>query len=230
MPNFESSLTNRKFAAQPMRDLDIPDETGYNQQPPQQVRPVPQQAAQQNYTPMSDQELQAFRERLNNAQSDPGPNLSEIEREVKLAREQKARGQVPLAEGPRKRIEMLIGMTRLTRTVDIGGSTYVLRSLNGREMREAILAASAFDGTVQGPFEIRLQMLAHSLYMIAEIPVEQFLGTSQFEARLDFLEALDDALLNRLMSEYTSMSRECKEKYGLTTIDQVKEVAEDLKK
>jgi hypothetical protein len=226
MPSFESPITSRKFAAQPMRDLNIPDESGYTQPPPQQVRP-PQQYGNQ----MSAQEFQAFQERMNAQSELPENNLAEIEQEMVIARKQKAQGKTPLNEGARNRIEMLLGMTRQTREVKFDeNNVYVLRSMTGKEYREAIKAASAFDLTVESPFEVRLQMVARSLFMIAGIPVGQFLGSNTLEARLEFVEELDDVLLNRLFDEYTSLKKECQEKYGLNTIGQVQEVAEDLKK
>lgn len=227
MPSFESPITNRKFAAQPLRELDVPDESGYTQQQPPTQNRMPQQYGHQ----MTAQEFQAFQQQMNSQNDDNDANISEIEKDLEIARKQKRAGKVPLNEGARNRIEMLIGMTRLTREVKFDdNNVYVLRSLKGKEYREAIMAASAFDGTVQSPFEIRLQMVARSLFMVGGIPVEQFLGSNTLESRLAFVEELDDVLLNRLFDEYTELKKECQDKYSLTTIDQVKEVAEDLKK
>lgn len=223
MPSFESPITSRKFTAQPLRDLDIPDESGYTQQS-QNRQP------QQYGTPMNAQEFEAFRSRMNGS-DDGNDNLAEVEQEIAQARKQKAQGKVPLNEGARNRIEMLLGMTRQTREVKFDeNNVYVLRSMTGKEYRDAIKAASAFDGTVESPFEIRVQMVARSLFKVAGIPVDQFLGTSTLEARLGFVEELDDVLINRLFDEYSILKKECQEKYGLNTLEQVQEVAEDLKK
>jgi len=231
MPNFESPITSRKFASQPLRDIEVPDETGYGQQPPPRGTGQAQfspSVTRRYGTPMTDQEISEFQERMN--QMDPEANLSDLEREFKAGREEKLRAQTQLNEGARRRIEMLIGMTRTTREVEIEGNVYVLQTLKGKEMREAILAASEFDGTVQSPFEVRRQMLARSLAKVANVPIEQFVGSSVLEARLTFIDELDDTLLNRLMQEYSLLTKEAKSKYSLNTPEQVKEVVEDLKK
>jgi len=233
MPGFESPISNRKFSAQPMRDVEVPDESGYAPPPQpayQHGQHQFQQSASRRYNnPMNEQELADFQARME-SQFNPDSNLSEIEREVKQARQDKQLAQSHLNEGARRRIEMLIGMTRMTRNVEIEGNSYVLQTLKGKEMRDAILSASEFNGTVQFPFEIRRQMLARSLRQIANISVEQFLGTYDLQARFDFIDELDDTLLNRLMDEYSALTNEAKTKYALTTTEQVKEVAEELKK
>lgn len=229
MPNFESPISSKKFSAQPMRELEVPDESGYT--PPRGPGgPQFQPSVQHRYgTPMTDQEIQEFQQRMN-ASFDPDANLNDMEREFKEARQHKIQSQTHLNDGARRRIEMLIGMTRVTREVEIEGNIYALQTLKGKEMREAILAASEYDGTVQSPFEIRRQMLARSLSKIANIPVAQFLGSNDLQARFDFIDELDDVLLNRLMDEYSALTKEARAKYALTTEEQVKEVAEDLKK
>lgn len=229
MPNFESPISSKKFSAQPMRELEVPDESGYTpSRPPNAPKFNP--SVQQRYnTPMMEQDIQDFQTRMN-SQMNPDSNLSDMEREFRDARQEKLRAQTHLNDGARRRIEMLIGMTRVTREIEIGGNMYALQTLKGKEMRDAILAASAFDGTVQSPFEIRRQMLGRSLCKVANVPIEQFIGSTELEARLNFIDDMDDALLNRLMDEYSTLTIEAKSKYALTSPEQVKEVAEDLKK
>jgi hypothetical protein len=232
MPNFESPLSSRKFASQPMRDIEVPDETGYTQQAPNrgaQQGQISPSVTRRYGTPMSEQDMLEFQDRVNSI-ADPESHLSDMERDFKRSREDKLRSQTHLNEGARRRIEMLIGMTRLTREFTIEQNTYVLQTLKGKEMREAILAAAEFDGTVQSPFEIRRQMLARSLCKVANVPIEQFVGSPSLQARFDFVDELDDSLLNRLMEEYSLLTREAKAKFAITTAEQVSEVADDLKK
>lgn len=232
MPNFESPLSSRKFAPQPMRDIEVPDETGYTQSPPNHGAQQPQfspSVTRRYGAPMSEQDMLEFQERVN-SQMDPDSHLSDMERDFKRSREEKLRSQTQLNDGARRRIEMLIGMTRATREVEIGGNNYILQTLKGKEMREAILAAAEFDGTVQSPFEIRRQMLARSLCKVANVPIEQFVGSPSLQARFDFVDELDDTLLNRLMEEYSILTKEAKSKFAITTSEQVSEVADDLKK
>lgn len=228
MPNFESPISNRKFKGQPMRDLEIPDESGPPPAPTGGGQYAPS-VTRRYGTPMSDQDMQEFQQRME-ANADPDLNLSDIERDIKRQRQEKMHGQQVLNDGARRRIEMLIGMTRHSRTADIDGNAYVLQTLKGKEMREAILAASEFDGTVQSPFEIRKQLLARSLIQVAGVPFGQFAGSERIEAKFEVLDEMDDVLLNRLLGEYTTMVEEAKNKYAIKTVEEVKEIVEDLKK
>jgi hypothetical protein len=97
-------------------------------------------------------------------------------------------------------------------------------------MREAIMLASEFDGTVQSPFEIRKQFLSRSIIQVGDIDIAQFIGSNDFEAKLAFIEELDEFLSNRLYDEYVSLTKEAKEKYYIKTEADVQEVVNDLKK
>jgi hypothetical protein len=154
----------------------------------------------------------------------------EYEKEYRMAKEIRRTGRERLNEGARRRIEMLIGMTRTTHAVKIGENEYVFQSLQAKEMRAALIAAAEFDGTIQSPFEIRKQLLARSLTHIAGIEIEQFLGTDQFNDRLLFIEELDEALLNRLYAEYLKMAEEARDKFALKSDEDAKEVIDNLKK
>jgi hypothetical protein len=50
------------------------------------------------------------------------------------------------------------------------------------------------------------------------------------EAKLNFIDELDDSFIGRLYKEYTILSDENQRKYGIKTDSDVKEVFEDIKK
>lgn len=225
----KSSITNRKFQGQPMRDIEIPDETGYQPPVPTGGGQFAPSVSRRHGTPMNEQEIMDFNARMQ-ANQDPDFNLSEVERDMKRMRQEKMQSHQVLNDGARKRIEMLIGMTRSTRSVDIEGNVYGLQTLKGREMREAMMAVSEFDATVQFPFEMRRQLLARSLVQVAGVPIDNFVGSNMLESKLEFIDQLDDILLNRLMEEYSALNQEAKSKYTMQKPEDVKEVAEDLKK
>ena len=165
---------------------------------------------------------------------DPMPPMSQeqaaLEQQFQEAREAKRLGHERLGDGARRRIEMLIGMTRGQRTVQIENNAYVLRTLRDKELSDAILRASAFDGTVQSPFEIRKQLLARSLVQVAGMDVDQFVGSPELDARLAFIEEMDHYLLGRLYDEYLAMVKEARERYAIKNDTDAQEVVEDLKK
>lgn len=225
MAQFDSPLGKKSISVQPLKEFDIPDESEHPGHSGQFTPSVNRRYGQ----PMDEAAMREFQERMA-AQMDPDAGLTEAEMEFRRAREAKKRGQERLSEGARKRIEMLIGMTRGTRTIDIEGQTYTLQTLKSKEMREALLEASKFDGNIQFPFEYRKQLLARSIVQIAGVDINQFVGSNEIEDKLSFMDELDEALLNRLYDEYTELTKEAKDRYAIKTEADGKEVVEDLKK
>jgi hypothetical protein len=229
MASFDSPIGKKKFGGPQMREIDVPDESGYSPGPPTEQgepivrrRPVPQV----NVDQIRDFQARLQREETPVYERDP----AEVEREIRQAREDKRVGRERLSDGAKRRIEMLVGMTRSSRNVDIEGNVFVLQTLKSKEMREALMRASEYDGTIQSPFEIRRQLLARSISQIAGVPTEQFLGSPDVELRFAFVDELDESLLNRIYEEYLTLVQESKEKFAAKTEEEVKEVLDDLKK
>lgn len=214
---FDSEIGGRSFEGSSLKEFDVPDETGYQEQ-----RPVMQQ--------LDENGIREFQKRMNQINNGFSQEDMEFEKEVRAAREAKRTGKERLNDGAKRRIEMLIGMTRLTREVDIDGNTYLLRTLKSKDMRAALFAASEYDGTIQSPYEIRKQLLGRSLIQVAGIDIEQFIGSDQLEHKFLFIDELDESLLTRLYDEYVLLAKESKEKYTIKNQDEMNEVAEDLKK
>ena len=135
-----------------------------------------------------------------------------------------------ISDGAKRRIEMLLGMTRHSKTVNIQNTTYELRTLKSGEMRKALSESSKFDGTVQMPFEMRRQILCASLLSIGGVDIEMFLGTSDINTKFELIDNLDESLLNRLYEEYTILSSESKKKFSINSQEELQEVVEDIKK
>lgn len=229
MTSFESPLGKKKFGGSQMREIDVPDESGYSGGPPMEDgepvvrrRPVPQVNADQ----IRDFQARMQREEMPVYEQDP----SEVERQIRQSRLDKKSGKERLDAGAKRRIEMLVGMTRATRQVDIDENSFVLKTLRSKEMREALLAASEYDSTIQFPFEIRKQLLARSIIQIAGVDTEQFIGSNDIDAKCEFIDLMDEFLLNRIYNEYLILVRETGQKYAVKNENDVKEIVNDLKK
>ncbi len=229
MSSFESPLGKKKFGGSQMREIDVPDESGYSEGPPMENdepvvrrRPIPQVNADQ----IRDFQAKMQREEMPVYEQDP----AEVERQIRQSREDRRSGRQRLDAGAKRRIEMLVGMTRITRQVDIDSNIFVLKTLRSKEMRDALMFASEYDGTIQSPFEIRKQLLARSITQVAGVEIEQFLGSYDIEAKYDFIDLMDESLLNRLYNEYLVLVQEAREKYSVKTEEDVKEIVKDLKK
>lgn len=229
MPEFKSPLGTKQFRGQPMRDVAVPDETGY-EQPPQAPSRRPHQHAQPVFDEQAMEDFQSQMHQHPHPVMQAPREMTEGEMQILAAKKAKREGKERLSDGAKRRIEILIGMTRLTRDVDVDGKLYRLQTLKSKELREALTATSEFDGTVQLIFETRRQLLARSLVVVAGVEIEQFLSDDSLQTKLDFIEEMDHALLLRLYNEYISLSNEAQDKYAIKTVEQLKEVADELKK
>ena len=231
MPKFESPIGSKQFNGPVMKEFTVPDNSG--------PQPPPQQRRRDNSPPPFDEAaLQDFQSRMQpqpSVQPRPMANpmskeTTEIEREFASIKRERREGKERLSEGARRRIEMLIEMTRATKEVEIEGKLYKLQSLSSQELREAVTATIDYNGTIQYIFENRKQLLARSLTVIAGVDIDQFLSSSDLDTRLEFIELLDHALLVRLFDEYVILAQGVQDKYAIKTEVQVKEVLDDLKK
>ena len=221
MPNYESSISSKKFAGQPLKEYTVPDESG------QEMAPIMRQrgpALHGSQPPIDPNIALAYQKRLESEDN------AEVERQISEAREAKRLGRERLNDGAKRRLEMILNMTRTTREVSLLGNIFVLQSLSGVETREAYMIASEFDNTVQSPFEIRRQLLARSLVSIAGVEISQFVGTNSLEARLQLIDHLDESLLNRLFDDYSELVKESKDKFAIKSVEDAREIVEELKK
>jgi cell division protein ZapA (FtsZ GTPase activity inhibitor) len=225
MPKFDSPIGSKQFQGQPMREFSVPDDSGY-EQPPQ--RPV--RTPHEPLPAFDERSMREFQAQMQQPAPGGVREMTDIEKEIHAAKKAKREGKERLSDGARRRIEMLIGMTRLTREVDIGGQMYKLQTLTSQELRDAVVATAEFDGKVEFIFENRKQLLARAVIVVAGVPIDQFLNSNELDAKLEFIELIDHALLHRLYSEYVSLVQEAQNKYSPKTEEQAKEVVDDLKK
>ena len=124
-------------------------------------------------------------------------DVLDYEQQIKEAKQAKMSGRERLSSGAKHRVEMLTGQSRGIKEVNIDNNMYLLKTLKGKEQRAAIMAASAFDNTVESVFEIRKQLLGRALAEVAGTDLELFLGSSSLESKLDFIEEMDESVLNK---------------------------------
>ena len=223
MPNFESPIGNRAFTGPVMRELDIPDDSGYTPPHAHQHRgvAVTDENNVRNFQNKSDQSF---------------TNTSEEERESEArsyiaARDASKRGgKEKITDGAKRRIDMLLGLIKVTREVVIENNVFILKTLKAKDMRDVMIGTFEFEGTIQAPYEMRKQLLGRSLTHVAGIEIEQFIGSPSLESKFAFIDQLDESLSNRLYDEYVLLSNSAKEKYSIKSSEDMKEVIEDLKK
>lgn len=163
-------------------------------------------------------------------------NISEeeefdIQKQIQLDKEARKNKKFErMSDGAKRRIEILIGMTTLTKVVDVAGIKFTLKVLKSKDLRDVYLEASNKATKLEQLFEVRKQTIARALISIDDLTFEEFLSSDAIEDKLNFIDELDDAVATKLNSEYSILSKEADAKYGATTVDEAKGVIEDLKK
>lgn len=238
MTTFESPLGKKTISGgKPLREFEVPDESENTSQNFQQFD-VDSAIRSPGMKQLNMQEIQAFQAKMNGAPEFHAPpssqfyqqNDTDTEKEIRQAREMKRQGKERLTEGAKRRLESLLGMIRHTHEVQVGNVVFVLQTLTGKETREAIKGAAEFDGTVESPFEIRIQLLARSISYIGGVEFDQFVGSSNIDIKLLFIEELDDIVLNKLYDNYIEMNRNAKKKFSVNNAAEAQEVISDIKK
>lgn len=158
--------------------------------------------------------------------------IREIEAERKRVLEQRANpDKERMSNDSKKRIEFLLGLTTLTKTVEISKTKFVLRTLKSNEQRDSLSAASKYiENGVEYLFEMRRQILARSLVSIEQMSFDDFIKSSDLNDKLSFVDEMDDTLVKILHSNYDALFKESQSKFGINSDEQAKEFVEDLKK
>ncbi len=159
----------------------------------------------------------------------PQPGMPDVERDIRAARQQKASGRTPMNSFAKERVKFLLGIGQLTRDVPVGGTVFSLRTLKGRESREALSAAASVP-QIEVLFEGRRQQLARSIYKIDGVDTDTAMGTYALEDKLEILDEMDDNLMNHLYSQFSELNEEATNKFAIKPDENIEELVADVKK
>jgi len=221
MPEIKSPIMNRQAPApQKLRTFEVTDPTQDDEQDP--------------FSPEARYQAAMRAEQQRNYSQQPqSPQQDDVllEKQIEEARRNKVKGINPLSEGAKKRIEHLTGLGRSTVDVDIEGVLFTLSTLKSKEIREAINACSKLNtNNLDIKLELRRQQLARSIKFIDNAEFSLVIGSDNLFDKLNFVEELDESIVQRLDEEYEKLAKSVRDKYALKTEEDIKEVAEDLKK
>lgn len=206
MPDFNSPLGRRQFAASNQRVLTVPDEEmGLNAktlsaQAREIIQEEPQLATEKDI---------------------------EVIQAARKARMLVNKKITPIAK---ERIEILTGLGRCIQKIEFEGITFSLRSLKDKEMREVVFMSNTCVNKVDAYFEARLQTLARSIYEIDSQPISLVLSSDKLEDVINWLEDMDEGLVEFIHTHYLDMIKKNKEKFAIKNEDDAKEVVEEIKK
>ena len=124
----------------------------------------------------------------------------------------------------------MCGIGRLQTETEAGGHKFVLQSLKAGEMKEVLTIVSQVSTAATAMFEMRAQILAKSLVTIDDQPIDLILGVSNPEDMIQFINELQESLVNQLYNSYTNMIKENENKFLVKDSQEAHEVAEEIKK
>ena len=154
-----------------------------------------------------------------------------------------ARAEKEAVEGPaRKWLELLIGLGQATADVGVEGpegeTTFSLRTLKGREMRELTRVADAgvVEKSMSGAYDLRKATLAFGVYAVDGADIDLVLGVGgapwqeRFEARRRLFEEMDDSVTARIYTAYNALVSENRARYDWSDPKGLEEFRDDVKK
>lgn len=225
MVNIKSDLTSKEFqSTSKFKEFNVPDESGNTELDADAVNAL---MASRGLPPLDPEKVAEYNKQMKQFGSGQVNSPFQTNQRIK---EERQPMKERLGSAAKQRIEMLCGISRRTRDVKIDDTVFVLKTLKGKEQREAIKASSEFDNTVEAAYEVRKQLLARSISEVGGADMEMFLNNSSIEARLDFVEELDEMVLNKLYTEYLVLVREAQDRFFPKNEQEMKEVVEDIKK
>lgn len=233
MAGIKSDLGGKQMSAPKFKEMVVEDESANNFYEASDEIDMEQADAlmrSRGLPPVSPDLKSAYNMRQAQKRALSEHEVLELEMEMKHAKQAKLSGKERLGNSAKQRIELLLGTSRATREVDLDGNVYILKTLKGPEHRAVMMESAKFDGTVEFPFEMRKQILARTVSNVAGVDIDLFLNDSSFEAKLAFIDLMDDVMQDRLYKEYLMLVHETEIKYGLRNPEVMKEVVEDLKK
>jgi hypothetical protein len=155
----------------------------------------------------------------------------DIEKQYEQERVARAAAATRIGDESKKRIEILGNIGRLTKDVVIGENTFSLRTLKAKETRESAMSAFATSRTeLELSFAARQQQLARSITKIDGNDFGLTIGSDDLDKKIAVIEDWEEIVVNKLFNEFMKLKNEAEAKYGISTVEEAKEVAADLKK
>lgn len=213
MANIESPLGKVTFSSGSKKILTVDDQT--SDQP--EVRSF-------SAGNISDEEFESrfTKEELEQLAADRG-QLNQSRRQAIVQK-----NKIP--EGIKKRLEILAGIGRLNEDVIVGGVTFSIKSLKPKEIQEIVTEMIRKDTQIEQAFTQRTQTLARSIYKIDGQNIEDVIGSSDIEVKIQFVqETLEESLVNFLFNKYQALLEQNKKKFGELGKTE-EEVLENVKK
>lgn len=225
MADINSPLGRRKLAMQGQgnRVYTIPDATQMSAESTQFDDPMD---GMPGPAMMSEEEMLRFqKQRQQVRQEMPAQNISR--ENLERMRQESKNSKLEINAKARNRIEVLLGLKRKTKEVEVEGVKFVLKTLKHSEYQEIFTSLSKIGDANNFviSLEMQIQSLARSITHIDGIPVESVLNAESVDDIIEYFREFDNELIEQLYNEFKALKESNEVKP-----EEEKEVNEDLKK
>ena len=211
MTEIKSSLGQTFSGSKPGRVLTVEDES----QPKRPIRSFDEGPARRVHN---------YQERTLDEEE-----IKENERRRAEALEMKKR----VSPEAKERIIFLTELGRIKKSVEVEGLKFTLQSLKGFEQSEVFDSLSQFVemSALRMQYEVRFQTLARAISHIQDKPFSEVIESNDIADKLELVRNLDENVSDHLYKWYQKNIVEfSQEKYAIKDEEDVKEVAESVKK
>lgn len=198
-----SQLGSVGINAQNQRELVIDDQSDYESQIPNHLRNNPN-------IRINEQEAHELR------------NLS---REAASAKKNERPPQRAVS-----RLEVLVGIGRLTTEVEIDNAKFCLRSLKNKEIRDVINKSLTEENSFNQTMTLRNYTLAYSLFEIEGDSISNYIGSDDFDSRVELIEEFSSNTVDALWKAYNDMQDSYKKTINEDLGSDAKQVSDTIKK
>jgi hypothetical protein len=157
--------------------------------------------------------------------------------EKKVAEIEKRRREVYAQEEAvtpemKKRVEFLAGIGRLTDTFEVDGVKFSIQTLKSKGFQSLASIVRVLSDLPPSDFifELRKETLARAVSKINDVSLSNVVGSESIEKKVAFFHELDENLIAHINDKYQILIKSGGDKYGIKTEEDVKEVAEAVKK
>lgn len=152
------------------------------------------------------------------------------EKDLEKLREEKKSNINKVDRSTINSLEVIIGIGRIIKDVLIEDINFSIRSLKSKEIKEVLRIGLKAKDKIDELYSVRSATLAYALYEINNIPLEVLLKDENIDAKLNFIEELDDFVAEKLYKEYTNMVKEYKKQAQQDLGSNMEEIVETIKK
>jgi hypothetical protein len=155
------------------------------------------------------------------------------------SRQERVKAQNKITQSSKKKLEVLLGIGRATKDIEIDGINFSLQTLKDHEIEYITKLPKLFtenpesfkeSTAIEFLFHLRRVTLVYSLFAIDGESVDSVFGTSVFDDKVSILGDLDTNLVTTLFNHYEKLKTETGEKYSLKNKTEVEEVVANIKK